>query len=88
MKCIERASITKKVSYGWMVSTIRCETGGTFRPSIVSPDGIYHGLGQFDSGTWASTPYARYSWHSAKWNALAMAWLERTAGPGRWPVCG
>lgn len=36
------------------LSVVRCETGGTFNPAIVSKSGKYHGLYQFDAQTYAS----------------------------------
>lgn len=64
-----------------------CESGGN--PSIVSSNGLYHGLYQFDRGTWQSmggsgvASQAPASEQTARAQALYSA---RGASP--WPHCG
>ena len=42
------------------------------------------GLYQFMPGTWANTPYRRYSAHHPKWSALAAMWMWKRGGYGHW----
>jgi TolA-binding protein len=64
-----------------------CESGGD--PTAVSADGAYHGLYQFDLGTWASVggsgdPAAA----SPKEQTYRAALLHSQSGSSPWPVCG
>ena len=42
------------------------------------------GLYQFMPGTWASTPYGRYSPYHPKWSALAAMWMWKRGGYSHW----
>jgi soluble lytic murein transglycosylase-like protein len=42
------------------------------------------GLYQFMPGTWANTPYRRYSPYHPKWSALAAMWMWKRGGYGHW----
>jgi hypothetical protein len=64
-----------------------CESGGD--PTAVSADGAYHGLYQFDFGTWASVggsgdPAAA----SPEEQTYRAALLYSQSGSSPWPVCG
>lgn len=74
------------VSQNWP-GLAQCESGGD--PTIVSSNGLYHGLYQFSVPTWqamggagaASTAIADEQTYRAQ-----ILWDQ--AGPGQWPVCG
>jgi hypothetical protein len=67
---------------------INCESGGN--PTVVSSNGLYHGLYQFSVSTWQSvggtglpsqaSPYEQHKRAAILWNG--------GAGAGHWPVCG
>jgi Transglycosylase-like domain len=64
-----------------------CESG--MNPQAVSADGQYHGLFQFDQGTWNAVggqgdPAAASVAEQVKRAEILYA----QAGPGQWPVCG
>lgn len=64
-----------------------CESGGN--PQAVSADGRYHGLFQFDQGTWNAVggqgdPAAASVAEQVKRAEILYA----QSGPGQWPVCG
>jgi hypothetical protein len=64
-----------------------CESGGD--PTAVSADGAYHGLYQFDYGTWASVggsgdPAAA----SPEEQTYRAALLYSRSGSSPWPICG
>ena len=64
-----------------------CESGGD--PGAVSPNGMYRGKYQFDSGTWASVggsgdPAAA----PESEQDMRAAMLYRQRGSAPWPVCG
>ena len=64
-----------------------CESGGD--PTAVSVDGTYHGLYQFDYGTWASVggsgdPAAA----SPAEQTYRAALLYSQSGSSPWPICG
>jgi soluble lytic murein transglycosylase-like protein len=42
------------------------------------------GLYQFMSGTWESTPYARYSPYHPRWAALAAMWMWKHGKQSHW----
>lgn len=81
--CIRRAALHWKVSFRLQLSIARCESG--LRATVPNQGGSGSlGLMQFMPGTFATTPY-RWHWIlSAKWNALAGAWLMRHGGTGPW----
>ncbi len=64
-----------------------CESGGD--PAAVSADGAYHGLYQFDYGTWESVggsgdPAAA----SPEEQTYRAALLYARSGSSPWPICG
>lgn len=72
-----------RVSFVLQLAVARCESG--LRAWVTNSGGSGSGgLMQFMPGTWASTPYARFSRFAAKWSALAGAWLMRRVGTGPW----
>ena len=84
--CIEYAVFVKRIYAwrGWMHRVAMCES--RLNPYAHNPSGA-SGLFQFLPGTFASTPY-RWRWiYSAKWNALAAAWMVRQGRSSEW-VCG
>ena len=67
-------------------SLAQCESGGN--PSIVSSNGLYHGLYQFSVGTWQSLGGAGLPSQAsaAEQTRLAQA-LQARSGWGQWPHC-
>jgi hypothetical protein len=75
------------VSSSTLEAIAACESGGD--PTAVSTDGTYHGLYQFDLGTWASVggsgdPAAA----SPAEQSYRAALLYSQSGSSPWPVCG
>jgi hypothetical protein len=75
------------VSSSTLEAIAACESGGD--PSAVSADGAYHGLYQFDYGTWASMggsgdPAAA----SPEEQTYRAAVLYSQSGSSPWPICG
>jgi peptidoglycan endopeptidase LytE len=75
------------VSTSTLESIAACESGGD--PTAVSADGAYHGLYQFDYGTWASVggsgdPAAA----SPEEQSYRAALLYSQSGSNPWPICG
>ena len=75
------------VSTATLDTIAACESGGD--PTAVSPDGAYHGLYQFDYGTWASVggsgdPAAA----SPEEQTYRAALLYAQSGSSPWPICG
>jgi soluble lytic murein transglycosylase-like protein len=75
------------VSSSTLASIAACESGGD--PTAVSADGAYHGLYQFDYGTWASVggsgdPAAA----SPAEQSYRAALLYSQSGSSPWPICG
>jgi hypothetical protein len=75
------------VSSSTLQTIAACESGGD--PTAVSADGTYHGLYQFDYGTWASVggsgdPGAA----SAAEQTYRAALLYSQSGSSPWPICG
>jgi hypothetical protein len=75
------------VSSSTLESIAACESGGD--PTAVSADGSYHGLYQFDYGTWASVggsgdPAAA----SPEEQTYRAALLYSQSGSSPWPICG
>jgi soluble lytic murein transglycosylase-like protein len=75
------------VSSSTLQAIAACESGGD--PTAVSADGTYHGLYQFDYGTWASVggsgdpasaPEAEQDYRAAL--------LYSRGGSSPWPICG
>lgn len=83
--CVERAIVTYRLA-GWQAAWMRripaCES--RWDPYARNPSGS-SGLYQFLPSTWRTTPYGRHSIWSAKWQALAAAWMLRVGrAPGEW----
>jgi hypothetical protein len=79
--CIRRAALRHRVSFHLQLTIARCESG--LDPTETNNGGSgASGLMQFMPSTFATTPYALRPLFSAKWNALAGAWLLRRAGTG------
>jgi hypothetical protein len=75
------------VSSATLEAIAACESGGD--PTAVSADGAYHGLYQFDYGTWESVggsgdPAAA----SPKEQTYRAALLYARSGSSPWPICG
>ena len=75
------------VSSSTLETIAACESGGD--PTAVSADGAYHGLYQFDYGTWASVggsgdPGAA----SPEEQTYRAALLYSQSGSSPWPICG
>ena len=75
------------VTMATLESIASCESGGD--PEIVSSDGSYMGLYQFDQGTWESvggsgTPIEA----SAAEQTYRAALLYSRSGSSPWPICG
>jgi hypothetical protein len=75
------------VSSSTLQAIAACESGGD--PTAVSADGTYHGLYQFDYGTWASVggsgdPAAA----SPEEQTYRAALLYSQSGSSPWPICG
>ena len=65
----------------------KCESGGN--PSVVSSNGLYHGLYQFDSQTWKSvggTGVASQASAAEQTHRAKILYSQRGSQP--WPVCG
>ncbi len=73
-------------SLNW-AALAQCESGGN--PTIVSSNGLYHGLYQFDAGTWRSVGGSGVASQapSGEQTARAKA-LYQSRGASPWPVCG
>lgn len=85
--CVTRAIFTYRLN-GWQAAWMRripgCES--RWNPYARNTSGS-SGLYQFLPSTWATTRYARRPVFSAKWNALAAAWMVRSGRTGEWS-CG
>lgn len=86
-----KGSATKKASgstdsLNWG-ALAQCESGGS--ATIVSANGLYHGMYQFSVPTWKSVGGAGLPSQApvAEQTARAKALYERS-GAGQWPVCG
>ena len=65
----------------------KCESGGN--PSIVSSNGLYHGLYQFSVSTWKAVGGSGLpSQASADEQTYRAKLLYQRSGAGQWPVCG
>jgi len=73
-------------SLNW-AALAQCESGGN--PSIVSSNGLYHGLYQFDAGTWRSVGGSGVASQAPAGEQTARAkTLYASRGASPWPVCG
>jgi soluble lytic murein transglycosylase-like protein len=93
--CIRRAALHHRVDFSMLLRKARCESG--LNPYAINGAPFNRapvrtskstGLMQFMPGTWQTTPYRHRSIWSAKWNALAGAWMHRAdiGRGGEW-VC-
>lgn len=73
-------------SLNW-AALARCESGGN--PTIVSSNGLYHGLYQFSTSTWRSVGGSGVASTASpdEQTARAKALYSRS-GVGQWPHCG
>ena len=73
-------------SLNW-AALAQCESGGN--PGSVSSNGMYYGLYQFSTSTWAAVGGSGLPSQasSAEQTARASALYDRS-GAGQWPVCG
>jgi hypothetical protein len=75
------------VTMATLESIASCESGGD--PEVVSSDGTYMGLYQFDQGTWESVGgTGRPIEASAAEQSYRAALLYARSGSSPWPVCG
>lgn len=81
--CIHRASIHWNQSYLQMLRVATCESRLNPRARNTQGSGAT-GLFQFMPGTWASTPYGRYSIWSAKYQSLATGWMWNAGRKSEW----
>lgn len=64
-----------------------CESGGN--PTVVSKNGLYHGLYQFSVGTWAGVGGSGLPSQASSDEQTARAkMLYNRSGASPWPVCG
>jgi len=86
-----KGSATKKAkgstdSLNW-AALAQCESGGS--ATIVSSNGLYHGLYQFSVPTWKSVGGSGLpSQASASEQKARAKMLYERSGAGQWPVCG
>jgi hypothetical protein len=75
------------VSMATLESIAVCESGGD--PEVVSADGTYRGLYQFNQGTWESVGgHGDPAAASAAEQSYRAALLYARSGSSPWPVCG
>ncbi|WP_454084546.1 transglycosylase family protein [Georgenia sp. Marseille-Q6866] len=73
-------------SSGVWASLAQCESGGN--PSIVSSNGLYHGLYQFSVGTWQSVGGSGLPSEASPAEQTKRAqMLQARSGWGQWPAC-
>ncbi len=81
--CVERAILTYSLN-PWQRHFMRvvpaCESGW----NALAVGGPNVGLFQFNTGTWAGTPYGKRSPFRAKWNSLGAAWMLRQGRSNEW----
>jgi hypothetical protein len=89
--CIRRAALHWHVDLRTQLRRARCESGlnpyayngAPFNRAPVQTTRS-SGLLQFLPSTWATTPYRGRSIWSAKWSALAGAWMQRAGRGSEW----
>ena len=73
-------------SSGVWAQLAQCESGGN--PSIVSPNGLYHGLYQFSVQTWQSVGGSGLPSQASPAEQTQRAkTLQQRSGWGQWPAC-
>ena len=81
-----RGSVAGTGGLDW-AALAACESGGD--PSIVSSNGLYHGLYQFSVSTWRAVGGSGLpSQASPEEQTHRAQLLHARAGAGQWPVCG
>jgi hypothetical protein len=83
VSCIRDAARKYRVSFPMLLRKARCESG--LNP--YATNGAHDGLFQFRTAspsTWGTTPYAGKSYWTAKWNALAAAWMHAQGRGAEW----
>lgn len=76
----------KAPSSGVWAKLAQCESGG--RPSVVSSNGLYHGLYQFSVATWKSVGGSGLPSQASAAEQLKRAKiLQARSGWGQWPYC-
>ncbi len=80
--CVHRASLRWYVSYPMLMRKAWCES--RLNPLAVNGSSNATGLFQFLPSTWWTTPYGRRPIFSAKWNALAAAWMHHVGRGSEW----
>ncbi|PYG00914.1 Uncharacterized conserved protein YabE, contains G5 and tandem DUF348 domains [Georgenia satyanarayanai] len=82
----EESSSGGAPSSGVWASLAQCESGGN--PSIVSSNGLYHGLYQFSVGTWQSVGGSGLPSQASPAEQTKRAqMLQARSGWGQWPAC-
>lgn len=79
--CVRRAALHWRVDYGFMLRLAYCES--RLDPFARNPSGA-SGLFQVMPGTWQTTPYRRHWIFSARYSALAAAWMLRAGRRAEW----
>lgn len=80
--CIHRAALRWRVDEPMLRRKAWCES--RFDAGAYNVSSGASGLFQFVRSTWATTPYRRHSVWSARWNALAAAWMHRVGRGTEW----
>ena len=80
VSCIHRAALHWRVSYSMLRRKAWCESRFIARAS----NGSHFGIFQFAPSTWATTPYRSRWIFSAKWSALAGAWMHHRGRGHEW----
>ena len=78
--CIKRAALHHRQPYRDMLRVAMCESSFNPYNSYVGHYGLY----QYLPSTWATTPYRHHSIWSAKWQALATAWMWSQGRRNQW----
>jgi len=81
-QCIHRAAIRWNVSEAMLRRKAWCES--RMNPGAYNASSGSSGLFQFMPSTWRTTPYRWHSIWSARWNALAAAWMHHVGRGGEW----
>ncbi|NCD19924.1 MAG: resuscitation-promoting factor [Actinobacteria bacterium] len=80
------SSVGSAPTSGVWAALAQCESGGN--PTIVSANGLYHGLYQFSVATWASVGGSGLpSQASVAEQTMRAQILQARAGWGQWPAC-
>ena len=77
-----RAAIRWNVSEAMLRRKAWCES--RMNPGAYNASSGSSGLFQFIPSTWRTMPYRWHSIWSARWNALAAAWMHHVGRGGEW----